>query len=159
MHRCWASPSRKYSSWRGVPPVPAPEMFISTVRRHIMASPTQNVSEKPRKGSKSGRNQGCGRISPNCALSKFDTGNGAKGIPPYPRIPACSFVQLRTLGGGNGSQAFCPFVVVFGNPPFNQLTGTPKKEPDNLVAPSRFLFVLFFKLFSFWCLVVFHSTH
>ena len=36
------------------------------------------------------------RISPKCTLTKFDMGNGAKGIPPYPRslrIPACLFVQ------------------------------------------------------------------
>ena len=39
---------------------------------------------------------GIRRIPPKCTLTKFDMGNGAKGIPPYPRslhIPACSFVQ------------------------------------------------------------------
>ena len=42
--------------------------------------------------------QGYGRIPPKCTLTKFDMGNGAKGIPPCPcslRIPACSFVQLE----------------------------------------------------------------
>ena len=42
-------------------------------------------------------NQGYGRIPRKCTLTKFDMGNGAKGIPPYPRslrIPACLFVQF-----------------------------------------------------------------
>ena len=45
-------------------------------------------------------NQGYGRIPPKCTLSKFDMGNGAKGIPPYPRslrIPAFSFVQVNRV--------------------------------------------------------------
>ena len=47
-------------------------------------------------------NQGYGRIPPKCTLTKFDMGNGAKGIPPQPRslpIPACSFVQAYRRSG------------------------------------------------------------
>ena len=43
----------------------------------------QRVSETNWQGYRV--NQGHGRIPPKCTLIKFDMGNGAKGIPPYPR--------------------------------------------------------------------------
>ena len=82
-------PFQHPADWNG--PDSGRQLPISTPLGNVLGNQLAGIQGEP----------GIGRIPPKCTLTKFDMGNGAKGMPPHPRslrIPACSFVHVVFCG-------------------------------------------------------------